>query len=508
MKHNEKNAMEPVRHHANLATCLLAPNLERHPEKTAYLCGDEAISYRQLAEGTYRVAAFLREKGVGPGDRVLIALLDSPVFVAAFLGTTLIGAVAVAVNTALSGALYEHILNDCDARLILASPSVASIPGFPTERASWTLCGERLPEALASYSSAPVQAAAVGPEDLAYMLYTSGSTGAPKGVPHRHADLPEAAERYSVQVLGMRESDTVFSASKLNFAYGLGNSLAFPLYVGATAVLHSGSPLPDQLLALIEQHQPSLFFSVPTVYAQIIRSIDQERLSLPMRLCIAAGEALPTAFFQEWQRLTGLELIDGIGSTELTHIYISNRPGRAIAGQTGQTVPGYEIKLVDDAGAPVPSGVEGHLLVRGPSSAPYYWNKPETTAETMLPDGFIRSGDVFLEQAGNYYYKGRSNDMLKVGGQWISPVVVEDVLRSHPAVADCAVAAYQYAGLERPAAHVILKTGNAPGIQMEKELRKFIKTRLPDYMHPLLYRFVADLPRTSSGKVQRFRLKQ
>lgn len=494
--------------HTNLTARLLTPNLARHPDKIAYLCGDETVSYRQLNDGVYRFAAMLREQGVRPGDRVMIALLDSPVFVAAFLGTTLIGAVAVAVSTSLSGETYDYLLADCGARLLLLSPSVAALPGFPLAGAPCMVCGERLAGALPGYSSGPVPPQPTQPNDLAYMLYTSGSTGRPKGVPHRHPDLSAAAEHYAVQVLGMREADTVFSASKLYFAYGLGNSLAFPLYVGATAVLHAENPMPAQLLSLIIQHEPTLFFAVPTVYGQIIRSVSQDHLALPMRLCISAGEALPAAYGEEWQRLTGLELLDGIGSTELTHIFIANRPGHARPGSAGQPVPGYAVRLVDDDDRVVPAGAAGHLQVRGPGSAPYYWNRPEKTAATMLADGFIRTGDVFLEQDGCYVHKGRSDDMLKVGGQWISPIQLEEVLRTHPAVADCAVAACRVGGLERPAAHLVLQSGKAPGLPLEQELRQFMAARLPDCMCPQLYRFVDDLPRTPTGKVQRFRLRQ
>jgi len=416
--------------------------------------------------------------------------------------------VAVAVSTSLSGELYDFILSDCDAGLMLTSSSVANVTGFPDAPPPCIVCGEQLSDQLLEFPAVPVQPVEMQFEDPAYMLYTSGSTGAPKGVPHRHADLLEAARRYAVHVVGMGADDIVFSASKLYFAYGLGNSMAFPLYVGATALLHPGSPLSDQLLSLIERHRPTLFFSVPTVYAQIIRSVSADRLSLPMRLCVSAGEALPEAVFQEWRRLTGVELLDGMGLTETTHIVISNRPGRALAGSTGQPVPGYEIRLVDDACAIVSSGAAGHLLIRGPGITPYYWNQPEKTAAAILPDGFIRTGDIFLEQEGCYYHRGRSDDMMKAGGQWISPVQVEEALRAHPAVADCAVAACRVGGLERPAAHVILQPGTSPGIPLEKELREFMAARLPGYMCPLLYRFVDDLPRTATGKVQRFKLKQ
>lgn len=302
--------------HQNLTERLLTPNLKRHPDKIAYLHNDQAISYRQLADAVYRVAGFLRDKGIQPGDRVLLALLDSPVFIAAFLGTAMVGAVAVAVNTSLSPELYGYIVDDCQARLALLSPTVAD-SGFPVDKAACLVCSESLMELLPGFPATPAHPEPVQTDDLAYMLYTSGSTGMPKGVPHRHADLLVAAENYAVQVLGMKSSDRVLSASKLFFGYGLGNI--------------------------------------------------------------------------------------------------------------------------------------GHLQVRGPGCAPYYWNLPEKSAKTMLPDGFIRTGDVFLEQNGCYFHKGRSEDMLKVGGQWVSPIQVEEVLRSHPTAVDCAVAACHVGGLERVA---------------------------------------------------------
>lgn len=495
-------------HTANLAARLLLPNLARHPDKTAYFCLDKATSYQQLGAGAYRFAALLRDRGIGQGDRVLLALLDSPVFVAAFLGCCLIGAVAVPVGTALDGVTYDFLLTDSNARLALVSPVVAAIQDFPRDRADCLVCGEDLAGVLSDLPSTPVPPVAVGLDDLAFMLYTSGSTGRPKGVPHRHPDLVEASERFAAQVLGMNENDRVLSASKLYFGYGLGNSLAFPLALGATTVLHPGLATPDQLLALMERHRPTLFFSVPTIYAQILRGIDQDRLDLPMRLCVSAGEALPAAIVEEWGRLTGLDLLDGIGSTEMTHIFLANRPGDLVPGSAGWPVPGYEVRLVDDDGNPVAPGTDGHLLVRGPGAAPYYWNRPDKTAETMLADGFVRTGDVFVEKEGRYWHRGRSDDMLKVGGQWISPVQVEEALRAHPAVFDCAVAACRVGGLERPAAHLIPRPGHDPGRPLEKALRAFLAARLPDYMCPLVYRFVDDLPRTPTGKVQRFKLRQ
>lgn len=492
---------------ANLAIALLAPNLAKHPGKTAYICNDEAVSYQQLADAACRFAALLQQSGIVAGDRVLLILPDSPVLVAAFLGAVLHGAIAVPVSTALTTDDYHYILQNSAASFLVSSAAVPAAVELASPKLSSLSCGESLTGWLDQHPAVDLIAAAPASDALAFMLYTSGSTGKPKGVPHRHRALLVAAEQYGNKVLGITPDDLLFSASKLFFAYGLGNSLAFPLYHGVTAVLHPGKTPPDELLALIALHRPTLFFTVPTVYAQIILFTATPQLNLPMRLCISAGEGLPVAVFDEWLHLTGLTILDGVGTTELAHIFISNQPGRIQAGSAGQAVPGYQIRLVDDEGNQVPTGTPGHLQVRGDSTAPCYWNLPEKTAATMLPDGFIKTGDVFLEQEGFYYHRGRSDDMLKVGGQWISPVQVEEMLRSHPKVADCAVASCQVMGLMRPAAHLILKPGSTPDRGLERELRTFMAARLQDYMLPVRYFFVDDLPRTATGKVQRFKLK-
>ena len=492
---------------SNLAVTLLAHNLAQHPDKTAYMCNGETVSYQELADAACRFASLLNQQGIKRGDRVLLVLLDSPVFVAAFLGAVLHGAIAVPVSTALTSDDYRYILQDSGARFLLHSSSISTVEDLAVPGLTSLVCNESLIGWLDQHPKADLIAPAPAADELAFMLYTSGSTGKPKGVPHRHRDLLVAAEQYGTKVLGIRPDDLIFSASKLFFAYGLGNSLAFPLYSGATALLHPGKPLPDELLTLVAQHQPTLFFSVPTVYAQIILSTATPQLNLPIRLCISAGEGLPVAVLEEWHRLTGLDILDGIGTTELSHIFISNQPGRIRAGSAGQAVPGYQIRLVDDEGNPVPAGTSGHLQVRGDSTAACYWNLPEKTADTMRADGFIKTGDVFLEEDGYYYHRGRSDDMLKVGGQWISPVQVEEVLRTHPSVADCAVASCQVMGLMRPAAHLILKPDYPVDKAFESDLRKFMAARLSDYMVPVRYHIVNDLPRTATGKVQRFKLR-
>lgn len=492
--------------YTNLAACLLDHNLERRSDKVVYLCGDETVSYRQLADGAYRCASWLRDQGVGHGDRVLIALADSPVFVAAFLASNLLGAVAVPVSTALANDAYQYILDDSAARVALVSKALAELPAFAAQ--ARLVCGERLGEFLPDSPAAKIEAAAVGDGDFAYMIYTSGSTGKPKGVPHRHADFVFSAQSYANQIVGIGENDRLFTASKMTFAYGLGCSLMFTLYAGASAILNPATATPEQLLALIDRHRPSVFFAVPTIYVQLIRSFSEDHRELPMRFCGSAGERLPAFVVEAWREITGIDIVDGLGSTETNYIVISNRPGAVVAGSTGTAVPGCAIRLVDDSGRDVASGESGHLLVRCASAARAYWRLPEISAATMLADGFIRTGDVMREEGGCYYHLGRSDDMLKVGGQYISPVPLEEVLRSHPAVADCAVVACQVGGMERPAAHLVLKPGFSAAAALEKELRAHAAAQLSDYMRPMKYVFHDDLPRNPSGKVQRFKLKQ
>jgi benzoate-CoA ligase len=345
-------------------------------------------------------------------------------------------------------------------------------------------------------------------DDFAFMLYSSGSTGRLKGVPHRHASLLLPCELMGEGVLGIRGDDLIFSTSKLSFGYGLVNSFSFPLWFGAPAILHPEKPEVGAVLEIMERYRPSIMFSVPTVYAQILLACAEPTLCMPMRLCCSAGEALPALLFEEWQRLTGLEIIDGIGASELSHHFMCNLPGEAVPGSAGRVVPGYEVRLVDDAGNAVSEGQEGHLLVSGGTRAPCYWNLPELSRVTMLPDGFTRTGDIMLQRGGQYYFRGRSDDMIKVDAQWVAPVVVEAALLSHPAVAECAVAAVTVGPLVRPGAFLVLVPGTDWTPVLARELRTHVAARLPDYMCPARFRVLDLLPRTTTGKIQRFRLRE
>jgi benzoate-CoA ligase len=492
----------------NAAHELLTRNLALHPDKAVYFCGDKALSSRELDKASRRFANLLRNEGIAPRERVLIVLPDCFAFPVVFLGCLLSGAVAVAVAPTLREEDLTYIIEDCGARLLVTHTELPAPHSITCNKVKQIVCDDDGPrgDSISCVDlSNPYRPSA---DDFAYMLYSSGSTGKPKGVPHRHDSLLLPCDLVGKALLGITGDDVIFSTSKFPFTYGLINSLAFPLCFGATALLHPGKPDPRAILEIIGRRRPSIFFSVPTIYTQIILSCADPELKLPMRLCCSAGEALPAALFEEWQCLTGMEILDGIGSTEMAYHFISNIPGLAVAGSAGRLVPGYQARLVDDNGNNVPEGSEGHLLVSGATRSPCYWNLPEKSAETMLPDGFIRTGDIFVERNGYYFHRGRSDDMIKVGALWVSPVQVEDALRSHPAVADCAVAAVSVGTFTRPGAFVVLKPGTMLTPALTQELRLHILARLPDYMCPVSFRFMEELPRTSTGKLQRFRLRE
>lgn len=493
---------------SNAALELLTRNLALNPDKVAFFCGDQALSFRELNKACRRFANLLQKEGIAPGERVLIILPDCFAFPVTFLGCLLYGAMAVAVAATIREEDLAYIIEECGARLLVTHRELAATHSFIGDKVRQIACDDNGPsEDFISCNDLinPYQPLA---DDFAYMLYSSGSTGKPKGVPHRHGSLLLPCELVGKALLGITGDDVIFSTSKFSFTYGLINSLAFPLRFGATAVLHSGKPDPHAILEIIRRRKPSIFFSIPTLYTQIILSWPEPELELPMRLCCSAGEALPKTLFEEWQRLTGMEILDGIGSTEMTYHFISNVPGHAVAGSTGRLVPGYRARLVDDNGNEVPEGIEGHLLISGAARSPCYWNLPEKSIETMLPDGFIRTGDIFVERNGFYFHRGRSDDMIKVGALWVSPLLVEDALRSHPAVADCAVAAVSAGILTRPGAFVVLKRGTEHTPALAQELRLHLLARLPDYMCPVSFRFMEELPRNSTGKIQRFRLRE
>lgn len=489
----------------NAAWSLLGSGLSHGPDRTAYFFGGASLTYAGLRDHALRFASFLRARGVRPGERILLALPDTPAFVCGFLGALLAGACPVLVNTTLKAADYSFLLEDSGAGLLL---TVAGHPSqeAATPRCQAVACGEMGPDGLEAFP-ARFEPCPPPPGQPGFMLYSSGSTGRPKGVPHSQEDLLVPHRTWGA-VLGLKPRDVVYSSSKLFFAYGLLASLALPLAAGAATVLFPGKPRPGDVFDLLARHTPTAFFGVPTIYNMLIRVFEPAMRACVPGLCVSAGEALPPILYEEWARLTGREILDGIGSTEAFNIFISNPRGASKPGSAGRVAPGFEARLVDDAGRGVPAGAEGHLLVRGEGLCRAYWNRPDETRKTMLPDGWMRTGDVFVQEDGWYMHRGRSDDMLKSGGQWVSPVLVEEALLGHPAVAECAVASRRVNGLDVVCAFVVAAPGAEPGPALALEWRRFLLARLPEHMCPARFERVPELPRTATGKVQRFVLRQ
>jgi benzoate-CoA ligase len=487
----------------NAAWALLTPNLRRHPHKTAYRCGDASLTYAGLADAVARAGACLAASGVQPGDRIVCVLPDGPSAAVALLGAMWIGACPVPLPTNLAPQDYAFIVDDAGAKLLVAEPDQAAASRTSARLLPAATLADPGPHATGD----ALPAHAPGPDDPALMLYTSGSTGRPKGVPHRHADILRPIETFG-RVLGLTENDVLFSVSKMSFAYGLIASLTLALGHGATAVLFPDKPAPDGLFATIRRFRPSVVFAVPSVYGLLLRAMEPGDDLSGVRLFYSAGEALPPALFAAWRDRTGSPPCEGIGSTEAFNVFISNRPGQALAGTTGRLVPGYEARLVDEAGQDVPDGQPGALLIRGQGMASGYWNLPDKTRETMLPGGWTRTGDIFVAQGGVYVHQGRGDDMLKVAGRFVSPQVVENALLAHPEVAECAVSACRVDGLERPLAVVVAREGATTDVALAAALRRFARDRLPEEMCPARVEFVAALPKTPTGKIIRRALRR
>jgi benzoate-CoA ligase len=474
-------------------------------ERPAYLFGEASLSYGDLRARSLRFASFLAARSIRPGDRVLLALPDTPAFAIAFLGSMLAGACPVALNTGLTAQDYAFLRSDAGAELVVTVPGHAAL-GAVADGVQGVCCDDMGPSALerfpADFAPRPANDALPG-----FMLYSSGSTGRPKGVPHRQQDLLAPAATWGT-LLGLSRQDVVFSSSKCFFAYGLLASLALPLAVGASVVLFPGKPGPCDVFDVLAKYGPTAFFGVPTLYNMLVRIFEPDMRRHVPELCFSAGEALPAVLHEAWRELTGREILDGIGSTEAFNVFIANSKGASRAGFAGRAVPGFETRLVDELGNAVAPGTEGNLLVRGRGLCRGYWNRPEKTRETMLEDGWLRTGDVCVAKDGWFAHRGRSDDMLKSGGQWVSPVLVEEALLRHPAVAECAVAARQVGGLDVVCAYVVPAPGSGPEKQLSLAWRKFLRTCLPEHMCPALFVCVTELPKTATGKVQRFKLRQ
>jgi benzoate-CoA ligase family protein len=488
--------------------------------RTAILCGDESITYAQVADRSNRIANGLRSLGVRREERVLLLLLDTPAFVYSFFGAQKLGAVPIPTNTLLKSQDYRYMLNDSRARVaIVSEPLLPQLAAIPRDELSYleqividgAASGEmsRIDELLTASPAHEMED--TSKDDAAFWLYSSGTTGFPKGAVHLHHDILYTVVCYAEGVLGITSADRTFSVAKLFFAYGLGNALTFPFAVGATTILWPGPPTPANVYAQVERFKPTLFYSVPTNYGQLLAHKREGRdfdLS-SVRQAVSAGEALPKALYERFKDRFGVEILDGIGSTEILHIFISNRAGRARPGSAGELVPGYEARIVDESGADVADGTVGNLLIKGDSTCAYYWNKHERTKST-IEGHWIRTGDKFYRDPDGYYwYAGRADDMLKVGGIWVSPVEIENTLVEHPAVQEAGVIGRRDAdNLEKPMAYVVLAAEYVPSPELARELQDFVRSKIADYKRPRWIEFVAALPKTATGKTQRFKLRE
>jgi benzoate-CoA ligase family protein len=498
------------------------PFIDRHVEEgrtdkvvIRTTTGDQ-VTYGELAERVNCCGNVLLNLGTEKGDRILMVMKDSAEFFYVFWGAIKAGLIPVPVNTLLRADDYQNLISDSDCRVLVYSNEYSSEiesalhgleskPGhsIPVEGSETSL------QSLLADESVNLEPAPTCHTDECFWLYSSGSTGKPKAAVHLHRDMVVTSQYYGVETLGIREDDVCFSVAKLFFAYGLGNAMTFPLWIGASMVLDANRPTPVSAFAIIQDYQPTLFFGVPTLYAAQLRELQSTTTDLSsLRLCVSAGEALPANILNNWYEATSLPILDGIGSTEALHIFITNRADDIKSGSTGRLVPGYEAKIIDETGTDVDIGEQGQLLIKGDSIAKYYWNNPEKTAETMI-DGWLKTGDTYYQdESGYFYYCGRNDDMMKVGGIWCSPFEIEARLSEHPKVLEAAVVARADENdLIKPAAYVILNNPADAKDSLYDELLEHCKSALARYKYPRWIYFVDDLPKTATGKIQRYKLR-
>jgi len=503
----------------NAVTWLLDRNVdEGRAKKLAFTDTVSELTYGGLQKQSCRVANMLRRLGVRREERVAMIMLDTVDFPAVFLGAIRAGVVPVPLNTLLTSDQYAYVLADCRARVLFISeallPVVKDMVGRMADLDHVVVCGndahghKKLSDELAGESDV-FTTVATHADEPAFWLYSSGSTGMPKGVRHLHSSLAATADTYAKQVLGIREDDVGLSAAKLFFAYGLGNALTFPMSVGATTVLNSERPTPALMFVLINKYNPTIFFGVPTLFSAMLNdeTLKGERGGTRLRVCTSAGEALPESIGNGWKTRFGVDILDGVGTTELLHIFLSNAPGDIKYGTSGRPVPGYTVRLVNDAGDDVPDGEVGELLVDAPSAGEGYWNQRSKSRATFAGH-WTRTGDKYIRDSeGRYTYCGRNDDMFKVSGIWVSPFEVESALITHPAVLEAAVVPEaDPEGLLKPKAFVVLRA-NADTAGLQDALKEHVKQKIGVWKYPRWIDVVESLPKTATGKIQRFKLR-
>ncbi|MGD9923787.1 MAG: benzoate-CoA ligase family protein [Pseudorhodoplanes sp.] len=503
----------------NFAADILESNLAAgRAGKPAFIDSHVVLTYEKLALEAASFGTLLRAKGIRREERILMCMLDDVLWPIVFLGALKAGVIAVPVNTLMTESDYAFMLSDSRARMLVVSeelyPKFRNLIGKLPDlehvivHGAETFGHECLVDALAETQPEDYTAPTTR-DDIAFWLYTSGSTGKPKGAVHVHASLKLTNDLYAAPILDLREDDICYSVAKLFFAYGLGNALTFPMSAGATTVLMEERPTPDSVTGLLRKHRVTVFYGVPTFYAGYLASSSAISPALTsFRRCVSAGEALPADVGRRWSETYGCDILDGIGSTEMLHIFLSNAPGATKYGTTGKPVPGYMLKLIDEHGQPVKPGEMGELLINGPSSAIMYWNNRERSRHTFMGE-WTRSGDKYLQDEEGYFvYCGRNDDMLKVSGLYVSPFEVEGALQSHADVLECAVVAWLDGdGLIKPKAFVVLKEQGKACDALARVLQDHVKAMLAPFKYPRWIEFRADLPKTATGKIQRFRLR-
>ncbi len=503
----------------NAAEDLIGRNLlAGRGDKTAVIDTNGAHTYADLHRRARQFANVLMDLGVQAEQRIMLCMHDTVAFPVCFLGAILAGVVPVPVNTRLTEKDYDYILADSRARVLIVSPDLLNaFEGHLDSHGNLNhvlVAGEdtgphQTLAALTDAAPADFQTAAMKADDMCFWLYTSGTTGKPKGAVHLHSHLIETADLYAIPTLGINENDVVYSAAKLFFAYGLGNALTFPFAVGATAVLLEGLPTPSAVAAILKDHQPTIFYGVPTLFAMLLAGDElPSQNDTNLRLCVSAGEALPGELLTRWQERIGCDILDGLGSTEMLHIFLSNRQGDVRLNCSGSAVQGYELLLKDDDGQEVADGELGNLHVSGPTSAVMYWNQREKSRDTFQGRWTVTGDKYYVDEDGYYIYGGRSDDMLKVGGIYVSPFEVEGALIAHDAVLEAAVIGHPDADdLIKPKAFVVLNEGVKASGELAEDLKALVRESLAEYKYPRWVEFIDDLPKTATGKIQRFKLR-